>query len=122
MVVSGNSTGDGFLHDYRLLGANDDVILDVDRVVVQIMSKMDACRPNSVYLTDSVGEIGKRSSTSPAEEDIGQGGLLVTIGPLVEIQSDPPGRPRFVIVVVADQYDLEPGQVHFVERAPFDAP
>src|SRR5439155_24439096 len=69
------------------------------------------------HLADGGGEVAKACPSGPAQEDVAQRGVLGVIGPVVDVERDPPWRAVLIVVVRPGHDHLQVGEVVLTKAA-----
>src|SRR5580704_5985390 len=90
LVEARYAAGDrgGRLH--QRLGAHSEVGAGANGPAPGHVRQLNAGTPHSVDRADGGREIAQGGAARPAQEDRGQRGVLLVVGPLIEVKADPP--------------------------------
>ena len=122
MVESGYPAGDGLVRRDLVVGVDLDACLDADSPVAAGVIELHAGGMDARDGLDGGAIVPERRSTGAAQEDVGQRGVLVGVGAVVDEQAHRPRRSRLVVVVCADHHRLSAGEVEGAGMASRDQP
>src|SRR5579872_1665987 len=114
-VVAGDATGDRQLGLEPSRGAHGDPLADADARAVDL--------DGALADTDQVAGLADPGQLVQAvEEEPFERGPLLSVGVLVDVEDDGPRRSGLVVVVPADECDVEPADLDAVDGAALDRP